>query len=313
MTVYQVVRLFLNGASHTSLQMWCRQFPDVSYHSLTAFFHQQIAPQILLALVCHRFHPLTPGWLILDEIILARSKVGRCRANKKRWKTSAGHVTPGFSVVVLLWTDGYWRIPLGFRLWRPGDGSHVDAALDLLSWVRNKLHWKPACVLFDAGFAAERLLARLDNYGWAFVCRVPRSRRFEGVQLKRYKRQGNWHAAGEAWCGLKLLAIRRNAKFYVTNRLSWDVETVLAWYSKRSVIEEVFKILCGVCHWKSCHSSNDAAIERFLAIGAITFMVWEAERVHDPGHPTIYRLRRKAILSPRIVNPSSLQRLPRAC
>jgi len=311
MTLYQVLTLFLNGASHSSLLMWTRQFPKVSYDSLTDFFHKDILPQILLALVWHRFHPLTPGWLLIDEIVLAKSKVGRCRGSKRRWKSAGGYVTPGFSVVVLVWTDGYWRIPLRFKLWQPGEGSQVDAALELLAWVRNKLNWKPQCVLFDCGFAAKPLLVRLQNYGWAFVCRVPKSRKFEGVQLKKYKRQGYWNAIGEAWCGIKVRVIRRKDKFYLTNRLSWEPETVVEWYSKRHEVEEVLKILCGVCHWKSCHASDDAAYELFLAVGAITFIVWEAERVKHPSPVTIYQLRRKAILSPRMFIPSSLQRLPK--
>ena len=80
-----------------------------------------------------RFHPLTHGWLILVPIILAKSKVGRSPVVKRRYRSAGGYVTPGVSVVMLLWTDGYWRIPLRFKLWRPGEGSHVDAALELLS------------------------------------------------------------------------------------------------------------------------------------------------------------------------------------
>lgn len=94
MTFYQVMALFLNGASHSSLLMWTRQFPKTSYDSLTDFFHKDLLPKIMLALVWHRFHPLTPGWLLIDEIILAKSKVGRCRGSKRRYKSTGGYVTP---------------------------------------------------------------------------------------------------------------------------------------------------------------------------------------------------------------------------
>ena len=311
MTLYQVAILFLNGAGHASLYYWSRQFPNVDYQLLTAFFRRGILPQMLVAKAWQRFHPLTKGWLIIDEIILAKSKVGRCPAVKRRYKSAGGYVTPGLSVVVLLWTDGVWRVPLRFKLWRPGDGTAVDVALELFGWVRNELHWKPTCVLFDAGFAAARLLVRLNNYGWAFVCRAPKSRKLDGVQLWQYKRQGYWHAVGEAWCGIKLLVIRRKANFYLTNRLSRSAEEALAWYSERHEIEETLKLFKGVCHWGSCQSSDDEAIERFLAVGMVVFMVWEAERVKAPSPTTIYQLRKKATLSPRMFIPPSLKRLPK--
>jgi hypothetical protein len=34
--------------------------------------------------------------------------------------------------VLLVWTDGTVRIPLGMRLWRPGGASKIALALELL-------------------------------------------------------------------------------------------------------------------------------------------------------------------------------------
>ena len=310
MTVYQVLRYFLKGSSYSSILAWFKQLEIGTYASLIGFFHRRWEPQMLIATAWQRVHPLTWGWLILDEIILEKTILGQCSLLKFRWKTAHGYVIPSISVVMLMWTNGRWRIPLRFKLWRPGEGSHIDAALALLSWVRNTLRWTPQCVLFDAGFAATKMLRRLDDYGWALVCRIPRSRRFEGVQIKRYKHQGYWHAAGEAWCGLRLLAVRRADKFYVTNRLSWRPETVVAWYDRRAPIEEVFRLLKGPCHWGSCQLSDDAAYERFLAMSVVEFIVFETIRMHSSEPVTIYQLRQQATLGRPIRVPRRLQRLP---
>jgi hypothetical protein len=35
-------------------------------------------------------------------------------------------------VVLLIWTDGNWKVPIGIRLWRKGGLSKVELAKELL-------------------------------------------------------------------------------------------------------------------------------------------------------------------------------------
>ena len=309
MTFYQVLLLFLNGSLDSSLLKWSREFKRVRYHRLTAFFHKSWNAQELIARTWQRFHPLSLGFLVIDETLLEKTVVGKLMLVALRYKSTGGYVTPGISVVMLLWSDGKWRIPLRFRIRYPGETSPTLVALEMLSWVRNKLHWKPRCVLFDCGFSTKLMLKRLDDYGWAFVCRTPKSRTFNGMKLFQYKRQGFWNEVGEAWCGLKVRAVRRKGKFYLTNRTSWTAEMVLSWYEERDVIEEVFKILKGYCSWDCCQLRDEAAYERFLAMGVLSFLVLECERIHAPTPVTIYQLREQAILSPVMFKPRALKRL----
>lgn len=65
----------------------------------------------------------------------------------------------------------------------------MDAALHLLSWVRNQWHTQPPCVLFDSGFCAAHLLKRIASYGWTCIGRIPKTWLLEGVALWRLKRQ----------------------------------------------------------------------------------------------------------------------------
>ena len=175
------------------------------------------------------------------------------------------------------------------------EGWVIIAALKLLSWLRNKMKYKPLYVSFDAGFASKRFLKRIDDYGWVFVCRIPKTRKFEGIQIWRYKKQGFWNNCGILWCDVKVLAVRRKSKFYVCNRLNWNAKIIENCYKQRAVIEEVFRVLKGVCHWKRCQFSKDERYERFLAFGIIAFMVWEFNRIHYPEPITIYKLRRNVI------------------
>ena len=49
----------------------------------------------------------------------------------------------GLSLVLLVWTNGTRRIPLGMRLWRQGGPSKYALALELLSDARHRLRCRP--------------------------------------------------------------------------------------------------------------------------------------------------------------------------
>lgn len=296
MTLLQILSCFLLGHKRSSLRDWSREFPNIHYSSLIGFFRIDFDIQKLLFLAAGKIFSIQNGYLVLDEIVVERSKLGTLPAVKFRYKSAGGYVTPAISIVLLLWTDGTVRIPIRFELRRPGDGSHVDSALRLLSWARNQWRKNPQCVLFDSGFCSGRLLQRVKDYGWVFICRIPKTRKFEGKKIWQFKQQGYWNEIGYLACGVKVRAVRRADKFYICNRLTWDAQNIVQFYRKRHVIEECFKILKGHCHWKGCQLRTNERFERFLGLGALAFMVWEANRLKASQALTIYELRRNAIL-----------------
>jgi hypothetical protein len=48
------------------------------------------------------------------------------------WCGSVSKVLLGMQVVLLIWTDGNWKVPIGIRLWRKGGLSKVELAKELL-------------------------------------------------------------------------------------------------------------------------------------------------------------------------------------
>ena len=112
--------------------------------------------------------------------------------------------------------------------------------------------------------------SRLNDYGWTFVCQCPCSRTLNGVQLKRYKKQGYWTEVGEAWCGLRR-------------------KEILDAYSVRWTIEETFRILKQECGWNDCQLHDEASYQRYLyfsyqikqdvTLGRITFSSTRIKRV----------------------------------
>ena len=81
------------------------------------------------------------------------------------WSSSVGKPVWGMQVVLLLWTKGKWKGPLGIRSWRKGGPAKVALALDLLRQARRR-GLPPAYVLCESWDAAAEILNLRHGWGW---------------------------------------------------------------------------------------------------------------------------------------------------
>ncbi len=228
------------------------------------------------------------------------------------WVFSSQQGKPGygFSVVLLIWTDGRVRMPLGIRLWHKGGPSKLALALELLSYARTRRHCRPAYVLFDARYPAKALLKRLRDYGWYFVCRLKKSRRFNGQPLRTYRRHPYWAESGRLSGGLNVLVVRSGAKDYATNRLTLPAVEVRRLYRMRAQIEEVNRVCKDQLGLKACQARSERAQLHHLTCCLVAFCVLERER-HD-RNLTIDKLKRHLSCHGRTVELPALERLRQA-
>lgn len=309
--IYCYIIALINHIGKASAASLSRTLEKYSHDFFTDILKRDWEGEKLLRYSIQRIHPLTAGWLVIDDTWLPKcfsaisefvSKVYSGKHKRPMW---------GMSVVMLLWTDGKWRIPLDIRVWLRGGKTKPELALEMLSTVRNKLRWKPRWVCFDCGYAAASIMKRIHAYGWVFICGVPKSRRIDGVALSHFKHQGYWNGCGEAWYGQKLKFIRVKDRFYACNRLLWNRKTILGAYSGRVIIEEVFRILKQTGGWIGCQSQNYADYQRHLYLCLVHFLVLEATRIQEFNGKTIYQIRQNAISSPKIFVPLVLKRFPK--
>jgi hypothetical protein len=146
----------------------------VSHDRLTRLLQADWSGHTLLEVACRTLFVWTRGYLILDDTVIAKPFATAIEG--LAWVYSGQERKPvyGLSLVLLVWTDGTLRVPLGLRLWHKGGRSKDELALELLSYARNRLRCRPAYVLFDAWYPSRRLLKQIRDYGWSFVCRLNR-------------------------------------------------------------------------------------------------------------------------------------------
>ena len=183
----ELLWLYLTALLYSRTSVTCvalaEVFPTVSHDRLTRLLQADWSGQTLLDSAFRTLFAWERGYLIIDDTVIAKPFATAIEG--LAWVFSSQERRPvyGLSLVLLVWTDGTFRVPLGVRLWRKGGASKHILALELLSHARNHLRCRPEYVLFDAWYPSKALLKRVRDYGWYFVCRLKRKRRFNGQSL----------------------------------------------------------------------------------------------------------------------------------
>ena len=282
----------------------------VSHDRLTRLLQGDWSGHTLLEVACRTLFVWERGFLIIDDTVIP--KPFATAIDGMAWVFSSQERRPvcGLSLVLLIWTDGTLRVPLGLRLWRKGGPSKYALALELLSYARNRLRCRPAYVLFDAWYPSKSLLKRIRDYGWYFVCRLKKNRRFNGRAVRAYRRHPYWADTGWLTGGLKVLVVRYGAKYYATNRLTLPAAEVRRLYRVRTQIEEVIRVCKDQLGLTSCQARSERAQLHHITCCLVAFCVLERER-HDQ-QLTIYKLKRQLSFKGRGVPLPALERLKRA-
>jgi putative transposase len=279
----------------------------VSHDRLTRLLQAEWSGQTLLELAVRTLFVWQRGYLIIDDTVIPKPFATAMEG--LAWVFSSRERRPvyGFALVLLVWTDGQLRIPVGLRLWHRGGPSKYVLALELLSYARNRLHCRPEYVLFDAWYPSKALLKRIRDYGWYFVCRLKKNRRFNHRPLRRYRRHPYWAETGQLTGGLKILVVRYGAKYFATNRLTLPAAEVRRLYRIRAQIEEVIRVCKDQLGLTGCQARSARAQLHHMASCLTAFCVLERER-HDRGL-SIYKLKRALSCNGRAIRLPALERL----
>src|SRR5215472_3263017 len=283
---------------------------SVSHDRLTRLLQGDWSGQRLLALAFRTLFVWERGYLIIDDTVIP--KPFAVAIEGLAWVFSSLERKPvyGLSLVILVWTNGTLRIPLGMRLWRKSGPSKYELALELLSYASNRLRCRPDYVLFDAWYPSRALLKRIRDYGWYFVCRLKKNRRFNGHAVRHHRRHPYWAENGWLSGGLKGLVVRHGKKYYATNRLTLTAVEVRRLYGFRSQIEEVIRVCKDQLGLTGCQARSARAQRHHVACCLVAFCVLERER-HD-RQLSIYKLKRQLSFKGRCYALLPLERLRRA-
>jgi hypothetical protein len=279
---------------------------DASHDRLTRMLTSRWSGQILLDVALRTLFTVAGGYLIIEDTVVAKPYARRLGEAAWVWSNKDKKVLFGVSVVLLVWTDGQVRLPVGYRGWHQGGPSKYALALDLLSYARNRLKCRPQWVLFDAWYPSKALLKRLRDYGWYFVCQLKKNRRFDGKPLHRYLQQPYWQAVGFLAGDMKVFAVKYRRKYYATNRLSLTAKEVRQHYKIRHAVEEVIRTVKSQLGLEACQAGyrrrgtatscpQPQVQEHHVALCLVAYLIVERERLDR--HLTWRQCKRQLILN----------------
>lgn len=190
-----------------------------------------------------RFFVSKDAKLIIDDTTIEKEYFEP--SNKKgrivRWifDHSKRRSVVGIQIVFMILLCGEIRIPLGFHIY-DGTKTKLELALELLSYARNRLKLRHMMVVFDSWYPSKKILKRIQSYGWYFDCRIKRNRKISGKKPSDIVRSPKGSAIGFI-CGIKVILVRNNKHYLISNKLSLSRAEIISIYKLRWKIETFFK------------------------------------------------------------------------
>ena len=132
MDVPDGLAVFYQGFACSSI---AEVFAKASHDCLTRMLNGNWSGQTLLDVALRVLFKVVGGYLIVEDTVVEKPYAQLLNEAGWVWSSKRNKVVYGVSVVLLVWTDGQIRIPLGFRMWKQGGPSKFELALELLSRV----------------------------------------------------------------------------------------------------------------------------------------------------------------------------------
>jgi hypothetical protein len=242
-----------------------------------------------------------PGYLCLDEVVIEKAFAKRLPWAGWTYSSAQKRQVYGLLIVVLLWCsqDEHWRIPVGFRLWRPQRScqthpyrTRLELAEELVVAVVTA--GLPAqYIVFDTHYTAGWFTKRLNRLGLTWHGTLdPRTSlvwqgRRQAVSDLAASLQLKWRDALELraktlrvyapkYGQLRLVVTRNrhgNYDYLVSNDLKLDLTTMVLRKRSRWSIETIFRDSKQFAGLEACQCWVDQAMVRHIALVLLTFVV----------------------------------------
>jgi hypothetical protein len=260
-------RIFTFGGFQVS------QLPKNIYCSLLTAFQDMLSQEFVVVEPILNLIKAVPGKLIIDDT--SNPKYGLKQWTRKlKILTNSGY-QDGYKILLFLWECDWGRIPIGFSFWHKGTKPLNELTLVGLSLLRNRYGLRPEAVLADAAFCTDKLMKRLEGYGWACVMRFKSNRKIGNSRVDKIIARGYGSEQGPLKNGVKVKVFRRKKRFFVCNRMLWDMAKVVAVYTKRWKVEEVFRALKQCIGLKGCQQHSMKAQAMYVLICLVLFTCLE--------------------------------------
>lgn len=286
------VALFLPGRAHDALNRLLRVMP--------------LSTRALMGLLIVWASGRETGYLCLDDCVVEKAFAKKLPWAGWTYSFAKKRKVYGLHVVVLLWcaSDGGFRIPVAFRIWRPkrSCAPHLYRTKLRLAEVMLKevvgSGLRPKYIVFDTHYSAGWFTKMVGRLGLVWVGTLhPRTivfwrakRRSVGalartLPLKWRKHLGMRAASVSVYApkygSLRLVVTRNrhgNYEYIVTNDSGADLTSVVERKMSRWSVETLFRDTKQYAGLEACQCRVDQAMVRHVGLVFLTFVVLQVMR-----------------------------------
>jgi len=259
------------------------------------------------------------GYLCLDDVVVEKPFAKRLPWGGWTYSHSQKRHVFGFHIVLCFWCNGDWRIPVGFRLWRPKRAgmtpyrTKLELAQDLVSGVlRTGLPFE--YLVFDLWYNARWFTQWLDRQQilWVSTLKSNALITYRGrtrpvaVWAKHLPRH---RIAGRTWAwsgtvhlpryGPVRLVVATNGQgdldYIVSNDRHRRGKTLVQRKRSRWDVETCFRDTKQLAGLGACQCRVPQAMERHVALVLLAFIVLQQARL-DPSE-TVGEVKRRLQLA----------------
>ncbi len=246
------------------------------------------------------------GYLVLDEVIVEKAFAKRLPWAASIYSFAKKRTVWGFQIVVLVWCscDGQWRIPVGFRLWRPKRAcrperyrTKLELAIELVTAVV-LVQLPVAYLVGDTHYTAGWFTKRLTRLGvtWHGTLdpkthvvwrgeKQPVRELATRLTLKWRQHLGVRAVAltvfAPKYGHLRLVVTRNrhgNYEYLVSNDRMLDLTTMVHRKRSRWSVETVFRDSKQFTGLETCQCWTNVAMVRHVGLVFLTFVVLQLLR-----------------------------------
>jgi len=298
LAIYLCGLIFLDRRQNsTRMADW---FPGRAHDALNRLLTtHSISTRALFQAVIGWSKHLGTGYLVLDEVVIAKPYTRQSGWVGYIWSTSEKRAVRGLCAVVLLFCTGAWRIPVAFRLWRPTANcaprryrKRTELAWEILVEVAQS-GLPVEYVAFDNFYTAGWLTKGITRLGWKWVGMLENKTKVSycgrtwqagelSVWLKlKWRKALSVHARSivaylPKYGRLRLVVTKNrhgNFQALATNDLSGDLSLIVWRKRRRWSVETLFRDAKQFCGLASCQCRVDGAMVRHIAFSLLAFLV----------------------------------------
>lgn len=252
------------------------------------------------------------GYLCLDDVVVEKAFAKRLPWAGWTYSFAKKRKVYGMHIVVLLWcaTDGRFRVPVAFRLWRPKRSCAAAAYQTKLQLAAQMLTELIAArlpfqyLVMDTHYTAgwfTRLAGRL-HITWVGTLQPRTVVVWHGRRQQAAAVAGRLRLGWRPRLGLRAAAVtvyapkygvirlvvtgnrHGNHDYLVTGDVTADLATVVARKQSRWQVETIFRDTKQYAGLGACQCWTDQAMVRHIALVLLTFVVLQRLRI-DPSEP----------------------------